>query len=262
MEVKVGSLTFVAMIKFWLSLFFCIISIQLFSQESSISGYVCDKDNKGRMAFVNIRNITTGMQVYDNFKGEFKIIAKAGDCLILSKADYKADTLTIKNNEPVAIYMSRTSILLKEVSIHSSSLNPEKQLDATKNDFTKIYGSLGYRDFLVTPSTGGVGISIDAIWNAFSRSGRNAEKLRETIESDYEQNVIDFRFNKSLVAKLTGLKDEKLSSFMSKYRPKFYTATSTNDYEFASIIKSNYQSFLVDSSAYYLPPLTANTTKF
>ena len=253
---------FAAMMKFWLYISLLLIGFKSYSQENAISGFVCNKEDKGRLAFVNIKNITTGMQVYDNFKGEFKIIAKPGDCLIISKLEYKPDTIIIKNNDPLTVYITRNSILLKEVSIHSSKLNAETEFEATKKDFSKIYGSLGYRDFLATPTTGGVGISIDAIWNSLSRSGRNAEKLRETIENDYEQNIIDFRFNKTLVAKITGLTDIKLSTFMYKYRPELYITLNTNDYEFASIIKRDYQRFLVDTNYLYPSPLSPSDNKY
>jgi hypothetical protein len=128
-------------------------------------------------------------------------------------------------------------------------------LEAIIQNYNKAYGSLAYGDFLTTPSSGGAGLSIDAIWNSFSREGRNAARLREIIQNDYEQNVIDYRFNRAFVSNITGLKDEKLASFMFRYRPGFYTTQSMSDYEFISMIRLNLKRFLRNQRTYSLPPL-------
>ena len=204
-----------------------------------------------------LRTVTTGIsRVYNNLKGEFKIAARAGDKLTFVRANYHPDTLTVKDGEPLAVYMERLAIQLKEVTVRDTLLSPEKRLEATKRDFTKIYGSLAYNDFLSTPSYGGAGLSIDALWNAFSRSGQNAEHLRQIIQSDYEQNVIDYRFNKTFVANVTGLKDERLTSFMMRYRPGYYTTRTASEYDYILMIKANLRRFLRRPRVYTLPPLT------
>ena len=232
-----------------------LISVKSFSQENVIAGIIFDNDSKERVALVNVKDITTGEAVYDNIKGEFRINAHAGDVLVFLKTEYHNDTIKVKSEAPLAVYLPRISIQLKEVTIRDSMINPDRRLAVTKRDFSKIYGSLGYRDFLTMPSSGGVGISIDAIWNSLSRSGRNAAHLQEIIQQDYQQNVIDYRFNKNLVARITGLKDEKLVSFMTRYRPGYYTASSASEYEFVSMIKSNYKRFLHNPRTYSVPPL-------
>jgi len=200
-------------------------------------------------------NSTTGRSSYNSLKGEFKINAEIGDVLIFTKQNYRPDTIKVQDHTSLAIYMFRLSIQLREVSIHDSVLTPDEQLEATKNDYTKIYGSLAQRGLLST-SSDGVGISIDALYNIFSRSGRNAAHLRETIQQDYYQNVIDYRFNRALVTRVTGLKDAQLIDFMQKYRPGYFFVTTATDYEFITYIKSNYKRYLRRPKAYTLPALT------
>ena len=236
-------------------LFVCL-TFSCFSEDIIISGIVFDRDSKDRIATVKIRNLKTGASVYDNLKGEFKISAHAGDQLVFSRQLYHADTINVQSNGPLAVYMSRMAIQLKEVTIRDSLRNPEERLEATKNDFTKIYGSLAYRDFLSASPGGGAGLSIDAIWNSISRSGRNAVRLQEIIQRDYQQNVIDYRFNRTFVGRVTGLKDERLTSFMLRYRPGYYTVKNTSDYEFVSIIRGNLRRFLRAPKIYTQPRLT------
>lgn len=249
---------FAVLMKWTLVVVFLFNFLNCFAQDGTVAGIVFEKDNKYRIAAVNIQNTTTGFSAFNNLKGEFKIKAKAGDKLIFSRPDYFPDTLTIQGNEPLAVYMRRTAIQLKEVTIYEDKLNPEKKLDATKNEYSKAYGSLAYDDMLSVPSAGGAGLSIDALYNAFSREGRNATKLRETIQADFEQNVIDYRFNRTFVGNITGLKDERLTNFMRRYRPGYYTSKTATDYEFIAMIRANYKRFLRNSRIYTLPPLVSN----
>ncbi|HWZ15810.1 MAG TPA: hypothetical protein VNW95_11290 [Mucilaginibacter sp.] len=239
--------------------FFClfVLSVNGYAQERTISGIVFDKNTKDRLASVSIRNLTNGQAVYNNLKGEFKISARPGDQLVFSKQEFRPDTLKVLSNTAIAIYLMPSTIRLKQVTIHDTLLSPEKRLAATKADYSKIYGSLSYSDFLTSPSSGGAGLSIDALYNSFSKSGRNAEHLREIIEKDYQQNVIDYRFNRTTVASITGLKDEKLTQFMLRYRPGYYLTKTATDYEFIASIKANYKRFMRNPRRYSLPNLKA-----
>ena len=249
--------SFGAVMKYVPFLCLFLITFGCFAQDKTVAGIVFEKENKDRIAAVDVRNITTGVSIYDNLKGEFKIAAKEGDLLVFTKIDFHPDTVKILSNAPLAIYMARIAIQLNEVTVHDSVLTPEQRLAKTKGDYTKIYGSLSYNDFLTSPSSGGAGLSIDALWNSLSREGRNASHLRDIIQHDYEQNVIDYRFNKNFVGSITGLKDQKLTEFMFRYRPGFYTTSTLSDYEFVSLIRANYRRFLRNKRVYSLPPLVA-----
>lgn len=255
---KVGRwLNFGAVMK--LGLFFCLLMVAIkgFSQDKTVAGIVYNKNSKDRVAAVDIHNITTGISEYNTLKGEFKIAAKAGDRLVFSKDDYHPDTVIIQNNDALAIYMAPLAIQLMEVTVHDSVLSPEARLAATKRDYTKVYGSLAYGDFLTSPAEGGAGLSIDALWNSLSRSGRDAKKLRETIDNDYKQNVIDFRFNRTFVGKITQLKDQRLTDFMLRYRPGYYTTQTATDYEFIIMIRANLRRYLRNPRTYTLPALVS-----
>ncbi|RWY52324.1 hypothetical protein [Mucilaginibacter gilvus] len=240
--------------KLWLPLLFCIVYVSAFAQQKEVTGIVFDKENKGRIAKVNVRNNNSGQSVYNTFKGEFTISANLGDVLVFSKADHHSDTITVKNYAPLAVYMKATAIQLKEVTIRDSVLNPQRRYRATKGEYGKIYGSLANQD-LLSIGQGGVGFSIDALYNMFSRSGRNVEHLKEIIDRDYKQSVIDYRFNKSFVAGITVLKDPDLTDFMFKYRPSYYMVTTANEYEFVAYVRTSLRRYKRNPKAFELAPL-------
>ena len=241
--------------KLWLVPLLCIATAAVFAQGKEVSGIVFDKVSKGRIAKVNVRNTSTGQSVYNNFKGEFKISAGIGDVLVFTKPDHYADTLKIKNLAPLAVYLRPSAIQLQQVTIRDTMLNPQKRLEQTKSEYNKIYGSLSDNDLLVTSPGSGAGIGIDALYNMFSRSGRNAAHLREVINWDYKQTVIDYRFNKTLVASVTRLKEPQLTDFMVKYRPGYFQVTNFNEYDFIYSIRANLKRYLRNPRAFELTPL-------
>jgi hypothetical protein len=251
--------------RLWLLIFFCGLVFRSYAQDKpapptdgQIEGIIYDKDTKDRVARTNIINTTTGKSYYDNLKGEFKIDAKPGDKLLFLREDYFSDTLIVKSTASLAVSLRRVAIPLKEVTIRDSLATPLQRLYATRKEFSKAYGSNAYDNILGTSPGGGAGISIDALWNSFSREGRNAKHLQGLIQGDYQQNVIDFRFNRSYVGKITKLKDQELTDFMIKYRPGYYTVTTYSEYEFITYIRNNLRRFLRNKKIYTLPPLNAN----
>lgn len=240
--------------KLWASLFFCILCTTVFAQEKEVTGIVFNKDTKARVAKVKVVNISTGKSVYNTFQGEFTIPAKPGDIFVLSKADLYSDTIKVKNYTALAIYMKPKAIPLQEVTIRDSFINPQKRLSNTQREFSKIYGPSNNPD-LLNVGSGGVGFSIDALYNAFSKSGRNAEKLRGLIDAEYRQSIIDYRFNKAFVQGITHLQEPRLTDFMQKYRPGYYLVTTVNDYEFIATIRANLKRYLRRPRAYELAPL-------
>lgn len=247
--------------RLWLLIFFCGLVFRSYAQvkpSPQVEGIVFDKDTKDRVARTNINNITTGKSFYNNFKGEFKIDAKPGDKLIFTREDYLPDTLTIKDGSNLVISLQRLAIPLREVTIRDSIGTPLQKLYATRREFSKAYGSSSYDGVLSTAPGGGAGLSIDALWNAISREGRNAKHLQGLIQGDYQQDVINYRFNRSYVGNITKLKDQELTDFMIKYRPGYYTVSTASEYEFITYIRNNLRRYLRNKKIYNLPPLNVS----
>lgn len=235
--------------------FMLMICSQVFAQETQIQGIVFDQNTKERIAGVLVSNLRTKGNIYNNIKGEYKIAVKQNDRLVFSKNGFYNDTVKVAALQTLPVYLKRSSITLREVTIKDSILNAQKQREANKKEFSQIYGSIANKDLLSTSGINGAGISIDAIYNMLSRRGRNAAKLRGIIERDYRAQVVDERFNPTVVGAITGLKGEQLNSFMYRYRPDYNLVVLLSDYDFISYIKSCYNRFMRNPSNYFLAPL-------
>ena len=79
--------------------------------------------------------------------------------------------------------------------------------------------------------------------------------MQGLIQQDYEQDVIDYRFNKSYVANITKLKGEDLAEFMIRYRPSYYLVNTDSEYEFITYIRTSLKRYLRNKRFYSNPPL-------
>ncbi|MBS7565593.1 hypothetical protein KHS38_14365 [Mucilaginibacter sp. Bleaf8] len=237
---------------------FCLFTLPGFSQNKPVEGIVFSKATKERIAKVNVRNLRNGQSVYNTLKADFKINAQPGDLLVFSKLGYYSDTIKVQNGNDLAVYLRQSSIMLKDVNIRDTLMNPQRKLALTRKEYSKAYGSDSYRDIL-SLGPGGAGISIDALWNMLSRRGRNAEHLQQIIARDHQQDIIDYRFNKTFVQQITGLQDPQLTNFMARYRPSYYLVTTANDYDFINTIKANLKRFQRYPDLVTMPPLKAQT---
>lgn len=235
-------------------LYFVLILGKVYAQEKQIQGIVFDQSSKERIARVLVANSRSKANIYNNIKGEFTITVRLNDLLVFSKTGYFNDTVKITALQTVPVYLKRSSIALREVTVKDSVQSAGKQLEANKREFSQIYGSIANKDLLSVGSNG-AGISIDAIYNMLSKRGRNATKLREIIDRDYKAKVVDARFNPIIVGTITGLKGGQLTNFMYRYRPDYNLVVLMSDYDFISYIKSCYNRFRRNPSAYFLPPL-------
>jgi hypothetical protein len=255
MAIRSGTVSFNPAMKIWLTVILLGIPLSgVFAQAKNVEGIVFDSNTKERIAKVNVVDISTQASIYNNLQAEFKLPAQKGDLLVFTKEGYFNDTLKVSDEPMVAIYLKRTSIPLKDVYIRGRFLTPQNQLELNKQLYNKAYGSLADHD-LLSVGRDGAGLSIDALYNMLSREGRNATRLREVIDRDYHDNVVDARFNRTTVAAITGLKDAQLTDFMFKYRPGYYFVMEASDYEFIKYIRNNYRRYQRNPKAYSLPPL-------
>jgi hypothetical protein len=198
------------------------------AQISKAAGLVSFND--ARQSGVVIKNMNTGTQAISNDQGEFTIAAKPGDSLIIYKEDYKRDTLVVANQPWLIIQLKHNPLMLKEVVVSSTAATPLKTFEENKKDYKEIY-RIGDKSNIIGPD------NIDKIWSAVSKEGNDARRLQRTFNSDYRNGVINRRFNKTLVTRITGYKGDRLLNFMNKYRPTFEMAVSAKEYEMTEYIK-------------------------
>ena len=124
---------------------------------------------------------------------------------------------------------------LKEVVVFTKSYKE----DSIENrlSYTKIYNyqKPGLQTS-VTPS-GGVGADVDEIINIFRfKRNKRLKLFQARLELQEQEKYVTYRFNKTLVKRITHLEGNQLNMFMIKYRPGYEFASEADELTFNQYI--------------------------
>lgn len=197
-------------------------------------------NNNSPLSGAIIRNTETNNIAISDLDGKFQITAFKGDTLVTSFVGYKSDTLILQNQTSLSVYLQPAIQSLTEVVIKGNRLDPLVIFRKNQQDYNQIY-RIGDNSRLFNVGGGlgrvGVGISIDALYSTFSKEGKDARRLQRVLLNDYHNSVVDNRFTKSLVSKVTGYKGQQLEDFMMDNRPSYEFVQAATEYDIIAYIK-------------------------
>ncbi|QEM03121.1 hypothetical protein DIU31_006140 [Mucilaginibacter rubeus] len=196
--------------------------------------------NNSPLSGAIIRNTETNKIAISDIDGKFQITAFKGDTLVTSFVGYKSDTLILQNQTSLSVYLQPATQSLTEVVIKGNRLDPLVIFRKNQQDYKQIY-RIGDNSRLFNVGGGlgrvGVGISIDALYSTFSKEGKDARRLQRVLLNDYHNSVVDNRFTRSLVSKVTGYKGQQLEDFMMDNRPSYEFVQASTEYDIIAYIK-------------------------
>jgi hypothetical protein len=205
-----------------------------FAQNTSINGIVIGKG--GYLSDARIINANSGIRTISGVRGEFSIKVKTGDTLFTYLIGFVNDTTIIHSQNSLVINLKAKVINLKEVIVRDNKTSPLKNYNQAKTDYNVAY-KRGDNSNMLIVSPVGVGINIDALFSTFSKQGKNGRKLKREIREEYEEEVIDQKFNARIVENITSYKGDELIRFMDKYRPTFEFICKKSEIEVILYIK-------------------------
>lgn len=254
--------------------FFLFLPIFVIAQNRiTLNGNVFDGVTFHPIVEANIYNFSSKEYVFTDKEGNFNILAKVGDTIIVSKPIYKQDFLVItpeimeRKSIDISIYYK--VILLKEVSIFSLPATfDEFKKDFVNTNLSDIYRfmdgttlspedriSLGSTNLLdLIPGEVGKAIKspISFFYDQFSRKARMERLYFEMVDKQDERDNFHLKYNRDLVSSLTGLTGTELLDFMTfckfsyydliRWSPEFIISQiqgKFDDYEFYKAMQDN-----------------------
>lgn len=232
--------------KILLILFF-VGSSSLLRAQFTVSGTVLDKTKINRVE--NVRVVSTGgMFAITDSMGRYSILVQPGDSLSFvynNKPTQKFPVNTIANPQQfeISIHLAIESkySVLKEVIVYSKSYKQDslenRQTYADVFDYTKPGLSTS-----IVPG-GGVGADVNELINIFRfRRNKRIKAFQQRLEEQEQEHYLNYRFNKILVSRITGLKTPALDSFVVWYRPSYEFAQASSELVFNQyILNASYQ---------------------
>jgi uncharacterized protein YxeA len=227
------------MVKYWTKLFLIVICFSFFktlAQEKSIYGNVTDPYTKKGVAAISLLNTRSGQVVATNDKGDFYIRAVAGDSVLIQSFGYERKGILFDGkNKNVQILAKQQAIVLQELVVQEQSiqeLNKEiREFLNNPQDSKAIKNEILKRMLNTQTSQPGIGISIDALYDLYSKEGKMKRKLAELSTQDARKFYVGLKYNKNKVASITKLDEDDLDLFMKFCKPNDDFILLATDYE-------------------------------
>ena len=194
--------------------------------QNNVKGKVYDAQTDSTIAGVNVYNLNTKLSVRSGSDGGYTIAASEGDRIMFSRIGFKPDTATVIYSMLLALHevtLYKEIITLKNVTVTSSY---QKDSLERRNYYNNIYARQPGITGLNRPPDG-FGVSVSPL-SYFSYRAKQKRQLKRRLIKQEEESYVDRSFPKEWVSKLTGLRGDSLTRFMTLYRPSYKFCRETN----------------------------------
>lgn len=238
---------------------FFALHFSLLGQREVLTGTVLDGVNFYPIEGANIYNFSSKKYVFSDKKGTFQIEVQEGDTLMISKGAYR-QCVELVNKEMMVLkkydfLMYYKAIMLKEVQIYA--LNPDYEgfkKEVVGMELPDVYKRLeginlseDERNMLANASTGPnllrntpAANPISYFYNRFSKKEKMKRLASELEDRQEEVDIVQTKYNREMVQKITGLSDEEVVDFMMFCRFSYYDIIRWPQDEIVRRIKSNF----------------------
>lgn len=220
-----------------------VLAISLPAQSIMISGTVLDSTRMLTVPAVKVTS-TSGAIAYTDSVGHYNILVNQSDSIAFfyrGKSTVWFPVYDMKYNKSfdiaLQVRLEDRYQTLKEIVVISKSYREDSLENRQK--YAKIFnGSTGGLRLTETGSQGGTpGLDPNEIINMFRfRRNRNLKAFQKRLLEDEMDKFIAYRFNKTLVKRITGFQGARLDSFMVHYKPSYDFTVMASEYDFHSYI--------------------------
>lgn len=223
-------------------------------QPIAIQGEVISNETGEVVPYVHIIDQTKNQGTISDLSGKFEIMIDPTDTLVFSAVGFEKLTIVLAHEainlaEPVRISLTPSTYELAPVQIHAFKdeagfkqdiLNLKLPDEKPKIVIPGTYN--GPRDPNARFSLASGPLS--AVQNMFSKEAKELRKYNEVIKEYPREQAIVAKYNRQIVADITGLKDEELNDFMLFCKVPDDFILSANDYEIVLAVNNCYKDFL------------------
>ena len=239
--------------QFYLALLTFLLMAGATAQDVYVQGTVLDSSRRYIVPAVKVMS-TSGAVAYTDSSGSYGILVRKTDSINFTyrnKSTVWFPVSEMKYGYPFDIslqvsmadkYKSLREVIVIKKSYKQDSLEFREKYARVFNSTT---GGLRISDGPSALYGGTPGLDPNEIINMFRfRRNRSLRALQNRLLTEEQEKFISYRFNKTLVKRITGLKDGKdLDTFMKTWRPDYeFTAYST-EIEFHTYILEAYRSW-------------------
>lgn len=230
---------------------FVVCTANVFSQKRVyMVGNIADFDTKKAINNARVLNVNAKAGTNTNGAGRFFVWASPGDSIKITAKGYHMRTIfcTGISKDSTYFLMSDPTYVteLDEVIVEGKRTDQMKRelkdlmgesLENGKFDAGSLIGANS------NPNGMGAGLSINAIYDYFSKQGKDHRKADMLRQQSRFKHYAEWRLNRKLVTKLTGAQGAELEDFMQYLDLDQSYILRASDYELNATILSYYDAF-------------------
>lgn len=222
--------------------------VTFYARAQQAQGTTYRKISNERLSLISITNLKNRFVTTSDELGNFTIKANIGDTLEFTKTDYTPQKQAY-GGVGMVVYM-QPDFKLGEVRVVGQTKRQELSeiMGAYKSKGTFYNGKPPALSMIANPVTG--------VYELFGKTPGRARRFATFAKREVEASEVDRRYNKSLVMKVTGLKDTVTAQkFMDYWRPSFDDLKTWADYDLIKQIKTKYEYYRKEGDRINLPKL-------
>jgi hypothetical protein len=194
------------------------------AQTKLFYGFVISDENAVPVQLASVLVIPKGTKTLSNRKGYFKIEVQQSDTIRISAVGFETLFLPvgegwISTSDTLTIMLSSNTYKLNTITIVASNARRDSiarvAAEILKND--PLLNN--YDRVLNRPRGGGLSGVITEMYYEFSKAGQDMVKFEQFVKYYREQQVIDTKYNKEVVKRITRLDEFFLDEFIIFCRP-------------------------------------------
>jgi hypothetical protein len=216
--------------------------------QVALSGTVYDSSRKNLVENVSVQTVSGATTVTDSM-GRYKILVNEKDSIYFTYAGKSTQKFLVKevvdpNHFDIRLHITvkgRYSTL-QEVVVRAKTY----QEDSIENRATYAdiynYRKPGVRTSF-NATTGMAGADVNELINVFRfKRNKRLKAFQNRLEEQEQEKYISYRFNKTTVKRITGIKEPQLDDFMIIYRPTYDFLQVCDEVAFNQyVLKCSYQ---------------------
>jgi hypothetical protein len=222
-------------------LYLCLIIVcHKASAQIQLSGTVYDSTKRNLVEGVQVL-CTCGTMTFTDSAGNYAIFVGDKDSVFFffrNKPTQMFPVASIKTPEQfdisINLFVPGRYKQLKEIIVYGKTRWQDSIENRVQYDKIFNYDKGGIRLSNSAPESGfGAGIDLNALVDVFRfRRNKSMMRFQQRLIKEEQDRYINYRFNKTIVQKLTTLKEgSALEQFMTEYRPEYELLTQILDIE-------------------------------
>jgi hypothetical protein len=212
----------------------------LCQERKTVKGLMLDESTLEPVPLANILIQPSGEHFISNRKGFFRITVGPSDSAYITAIGYRPKGISANGlngaDDTVSIYLQPIVYKLKDVNVVYTNRKRDS-IARLAAEFLKNDPLLNNYDRVLERQRGSMMSPLTAMYEEWSKEGQDMRKFEEFLRYAEQQKIIDRRFNKKMIRKLTGIDEARLDDFIMFCRPDRDFLTNAPDYDVYEAIK-------------------------